>query len=121
MNIPAIPPYLLIHDVIVQEASETSASSLKRPGKPIKHRFDRVRVQPKDKASVTPTGVNNTPQNKGEFILFIDSVNSINEDDYLPKVGDKVVWSGVSRTVVGDYPVYAADHDKLHHWEVGLE
>ncbi|APX72866.1 putative minor capsid protein [Companilactobacillus allii] len=121
MNIPAIPLYLLIHNIVIQESSETSSSSLKRPGKLIEHEFDRVRIEPKDKASITPTGVNNIPQNKGEFTLFIDSVNSINKDDYLLKIGDKVIWNGISRVAVSNYPVYSTDTNKPHHWEVELE
>ena len=117
LNIPPIPMYMLIHNVEVKEAQESSASSL-HPSKDKKmHKFEHVRVQAKD----TTTQTSNGPDNKGSYILFIDSVNSINNDGYLIKEGDRVYWNGVNRKVMGNSAIYALDADHVHHWEVNLE
>lgn len=117
-----IAPYLLIHNVLVKEARESSASSLKRPSaNSNEHKFKRVRVQTKDTSSVSPTGINNTPTNKGQYTLFVDYVNSINPDHYTPKMGDKVTWEGLDREIVGMSSVYATNPDHPHHLELTLE
>jgi hypothetical protein len=53
--------------------------------------------------------------------LFVDATNSINNDDYLIKQGDRVYWNGVNRKVVGNSAIYALDAGHVHHWEVNLE
>lgn len=117
VNIPQIPIYLLIHNVEVKPASESSATAL-HSSKDIKsHKFERVRIEAKDITSQTSNG----PESKGSYILFIDSTNSINNDDYLIKQGDRVYWNGVNRKVVGNSAIYALDSDHVHHWEVNLE
>lgn len=117
VNIPQIPIYLLIHDVEVRPATELQATAL-HSSKDIKpHKFEHVRVQAKDTASQTANG----PDNKGSYILFIDAVNSINNDSYLIKEGDRVYWNGVNRKVVGLSAIYALDSEHPHHWEVNLE
>lgn len=116
VKIPQIPLYLLIHDIKVKEAQESSAGSLHPKDNAKIHEFDHVRVQSKDTASQTSNG----PDNKGSYILFIDAVNSINSDDYLIREGDRVYWNGVSRKVMGISAIYALD-EHIHHWEVNLE
>lgn len=117
VNIPPIPMYMLIHNVEVKEAQESSASAL-HPSKPSKsHKFEHVRVQDKDTSSQTSNG----PDNRGTYILFVDATNSINNDDYLIKQGDRVYWNGVNRKVVGNSAIYALDAGHVHHWEVNLE
>jgi len=111
-----IPLSLLIHDITVTEAQESQASSL-HSHKAKQHVFEHVRVQPKDMASQAGTGA----QNKGSYLVFIDYHNSINEDDYLIKEGDRVLWNGVNRKVMGNSPLYALDTEHVHHWEVTLE
>ena len=117
VNIPQMPIYLLIHNIEVKEAQEPAASSLHPDKDKKRHKFNHVRVQPKDTASQTSNG----PDNKGSYILFIDAVNSINEDDYLIKEGDRVFWNGVNRKVMGNSTIYALDPEHPHHWEVNLE
>lgn len=117
VKISQIPICLLIHNIEVKEAQESSASSL-HPSKNTKsHKFEHVRVQAKD----TTTQTSNGPDSKGSYILFIDTVNSINDDDYLIKEGDRVYWNGVNRKVMGNSPIYALNPEKPHHWEVNLE
>lgn len=117
VNIPPIPMYMLIHNIEVKEAQESSASAL-HPSKSSKgHKFEHVRVQDKDTSSQTSNG----PDNKGTYILFIDATNSVNNDDYLIKQGDRVYWNGVNRKVVGNSAIYALDAGHVHHWEVNLE
>lgn len=117
VNVPPIPMYMLIHNVEVKEAQESSASAL-HPSKSSKsHKFEHVRVQDKDTSSQTSNG----PDNRGAYILFVDATNSINNDDYLIKQGDRVYWNGVNRKVVGNSAIYALDAGHVHHWEVNLE
>ena len=84
VKIPQIPLYLLIHDIKVKETQDSSSDSLHPKDNVKVYEFDHVRVQSKDMVSQTSNG----PDNKGSYILFIDTVNSINSDDYLIKEGD---------------------------------
>lgn len=117
LNEYQIPLSILIHHIEVIHEHESNVGSL-HPSKDDKgHVFKHVRVQPKDTSSHGSTG----PETKGSYLLFIDYWNSLNVDGYLIKPGDKVIWNGTSRKVIGVSALYGLNPDHVHHWEVNLE
>jgi len=113
-----IPVFVLVHNVIVQETHNKSspANSIYDDNQPTNHEINRVRVQPVNKKELS----SQTPTIQGyNYILFIDRINSINQDNYLPQIDDTVIFDGQKHTITQISAVYSLEKEP-HHWEVLL-
>lgn len=113
-----IPAFVLIHDILVEEThnKSSSANSLYDDEQSKRHEINRVRVQPVNKRELS----SETPVIQGaNYMLFIDRVNSINQDNYLPKIDDTIIFDGQKHGVTQIAAVYALAKNP-HHWEVLL-
>lgn len=113
-----IPVFVLVHNVIVQETHNKSspANSIYDDNQSTNHEINRVRVQPVNKKELS----SQTPTIQGSnYMLFIDRVNSINQDNYLPKIDDTIIFDGQKHGVTQIAAVYALEKQP-HHWEVLL-
>ncbi len=103
---------------VIEHQSATSTDNL---GEPVRHRFERVLVQPVDKRQVTGgAGDSAQLQHIGNTLVFIDAINSVNVDGYSVKLGDKVEYGGVTRQVI-QIDALKAWLPTPHHWEVWLQ
>lgn len=111
-----IPEYLLVHNIEVLETHNKSstASGLYDDEEPSSHKINQVRLQPVDK-KILASG---TPDTQGSnYMLFIDRINSLNQDNYLPKIDDTVIFDGQKHVVTQIAAIYALKAQP-HHWEV---
>ena len=117
-DVDPIPMEALVDTITVTEARSGTAA---RPAAaPASHEFSHVLVQPADKQQITGgAGASASLQNSGNYLVFIDAVNSVNADDYAIKLGDNVEWDGKVRRVTQVNPMKAL-LPTPHHWEVWL-
>lgn len=114
-----IPLNVLIHEVTVVESSNNGSSASDiwdDDQEPAEHVLKRVRVQPLSKKEI----VDGVPVIQGNnYLLFIDRVNSINSDGYVPQINDTVRFDDVAHKVIQVSEMYA-ESPEIHHWEVLL-
>ncbi|MGL5898370.1 MAG: putative minor capsid protein [Lactobacillaceae bacterium] len=113
-----IPAFVLIHNIQVEEThnKNSPATGIYDNSQTIQHEINRVRVQPVNKRELS----SETPAIQGSnYMLFIDRVNSINQDNYLPKIDDTIIFDGQKHGVTQIAAVYALEKQP-HHWEVLL-
>lgn len=118
-DVDPIPMESLIDTITVKE--HQSATLAVAPGPPAEHVFEHVLVQPADKQQITGgAGSSSKMQITGNYLVFVDRINSINIDDYDIKLGDTVEWEGKARKVTQVNPMKAL-LPIPHHWEVWLQ
>lgn len=117
-HIMQIPLDVLGDNIGVTE--HVSATKYPAPPEQPVHAFNHVRVQSAD-TSITSggAGVGGQLQHLGNYLVFIDAVNSENVDGYQIKVDDAVTWDGKPRKVVQVAPCVQYG-GVVHHWEVTL-
>lgn len=113
-----IPAFVLIHNIQVEEThnKNSPATGIYDNSQTIQHEINRVRIQPVNKRELS----SEAPAIQGtNYMLFIDRVNSINKDGYLPKIDDTIICNKEKHLVTQVAAIYALEKQP-HHWEVLL-
>lgn len=117
-DVDPIPIDALVDTITVTEHQSATLANDADP--PRVHVFERVLVQPADKQQITGgAGSSSKMVTTGNYLVFIDRINSVNADSYTINLGDTVEWDGKPRQVTQVNPMKAF-LPVPHHWEVWL-
>jgi hypothetical protein len=117
-DVDPIPMEALVDTITVNEHQSATLANDADP--PKAHVFEHVLVQPADKQQITGgAGSSSKMVTTGNYLVFIDRINSVNADGYTVKLGDTVEWDGKPRQVTQVNPMKAF-LPIPHHWEVWL-